>query len=228
MKCIIVEDEAPAIKLLKSYIDKTSFLECIGVFETISDLPVGILDNIDFMFLDIQLPGINGLDFLKNLERKPRIIITTAYRDYAIEAFEVAVDDFLLKPFSYDRFLKSVYRLQQEIRPTTDATENKNKLFLYADKTFYNINKQDIVYIKAEVDYVTVFYGTEHLLIQSSLNHWENKLRQDGFIRVHRSYLINADKIIKIEGNMIHIHNAIIPIGKTYRAAFFDTIRNLF
>lgn len=223
MKCLIIEDEEPAIKLLKTYIDKTMFLECLGVFQSVSALPLGILSKVDFIFLDIQLPGINGLDFLKTIEQRPKVIITTAYRDYAIDAFELAVDDYLLKPFSYERFLKSIYRLQGLTK--LDKDENKNELFVYTDKTFFKINKNDIFYIKAEVDYVNIFYENNQLLVQDSMNNWEDKLREDGFIRVHRSYLINFNKIIKVEGNLIYIKDNIIPIGKTYQAAFFHTIK---
>ncbi|MEG0925066.1 LytR/AlgR family response regulator transcription factor [Chryseobacterium sp.] len=226
MKCIIIEDELPGIKLLKSYIDKTFFLECIGIFNSVSELPFGILDKTDFIFLDIQLPGINGLDFLKNIEKKPRVIITTAYRDYAIDAFDQGVVDYLLKPFSYERFLKSIYRLHGSIK-FSDKEENKNDLFVYADKTFFNINKKDIFLIKAEVDYVKIFYENKNLLVQDSMNSWENKLKEDGFIRVHRSYLINLSKIIKIEGNLIYIKDQVIPVGKTYQSIFFDLIKKL-
>lgn len=223
MKCIIIEDEQPAVKLLKAYIDKTVFLECIGVFESVSALSLGILNKADFIFLDVQLPGINGLDFLKNIEDRPQVIITTAYRDYAVDAFELAVDDYLLKPFSYERFLKSIYRLQKT--GGSDESENKNELFVYADKTFYKVNKNDIFLVKAEVDYVTVFYDDKRLLVQDSMNNWESKLVEDGFVRVHRSYLINFSKIIKIEGNLIYIGDHAIPIGKTFRSSFFESIR---
>ncbi|AYZ11549.1 DNA-binding response regulator [Chryseobacterium arthrosphaerae] len=223
MKCIIIEDELPAIKLLKTYVDKTLFLECLGVFQSVSELPSGILTKVDFIFLDVQLPGINGLDFLKSIDKKPKVIITTAHRDYAVDAFELAVDDYLLKPFSYERFLKSIYRLQEDTKSEKD--ENKNELFVYTDKTFFKINKNEIYYIKAEVDYVNIFYEHNQLLVQDSMNNWENKLKEDGFIRVHRSYLINFNKIIKVEGNLIHIKDTIIPIGKTYQTAFFNAIK---
>lgn len=223
MKCIIIEDEQPAINLLKTYVDKTLFLECLGVFQSVSLLPSGILNKTDFIFLDVQLPGISGLDFLKNIEKRPKVIITTAHRDYAVDAFELAVEDYLLKPFSYERFLKSIYRLQGTTKP--DKGENMDELFVYTDKTFFKISKNDIHYIKAEVDYVNIFYGNNQLLVQDSMNNWEHKLKGDGFIRVHRSYLINFNKIIKVEGNLIYIKDNIIPIGKTYQASFFNAIK---
>ncbi|WP_338409594.1 LytTR family DNA-binding domain-containing protein [uncultured Flavobacterium sp.] len=224
MKCIIIEDEAPAQQLLLKYINETAGIECIGVFESISELPLRVLSEIDFIFLDIQLPGVNGIDFLKNLEIKVKVIITTAYRDYAIDAFEEAVEDYLIKPFSYQRFFKAVMRVQKN---TFKKIEEKNKeLFVYADKTFYKIMKNDILYIKSEVDYVQIICLGTKLLVQDSLNNWEQKLNKDNFIRIHRSYLINFSKINKVEANMVYINEARLPVGKTYKEKFLELIKN--
>ena len=227
MKCIVIEDELPAIKLLENYINRTSFLDYLGAFESISQLPVGILNEVDFIFLDIQLPGINGLEFLKHIEKRPMVIITTAYREYALDAFEVAVEDYLLKPFSYERFLKSIYRLQNlqnKSKPYDNVTTEKD-LFVYADKIFYKIIKQDINYIKSETDYVLIYYQDRSLLVQDSMNSWERKLEGREFLRIHRSYLVNLSKITKVEGNMVFVGNTELPIGKTYRSDFFFRIK---
>ncbi len=224
MKCIIVEDELPAQQLLIKYIEQSSDIECIGVFESVSELPLYVLNEVDFILLDIQLPGVNGLDFLKSLEIKPKVIITTAYRDYAIDAFEEAVEDYLLKPFSYHRFLKSVMRIQNTLTDK-NTIHNEKELFVYTDKTFYKIIKSDIYYIKSEADYIYIHYGEKKLLVQDSLSNWEYKLKEDGFIRIHRSYIINFRKIDKIEGNLVHIEKEAIPIGKTYRTSFFKIIK---
>ncbi|WP_106791377.1 LytTR family DNA-binding domain-containing protein [Aquimarina sp. Aq78] len=224
MKCIIIEDELPAQQLLMKYIEQSSDIECIGVFESVSELPLYVLNEVDFILLDVQLPGANGLDFLKSLEIKPKVIITTAYRDYAIDAFEEAVEDYLLKPFSYHRFLKSVMRIQNTLTDK-NTIHNEKELFVYTDKTFYKIIKNDICYIKSEADYIYIHYGEKKLLVQDSLSNWEYKLKEDGFIRIHRSYIINFRKIDKIEGNLVHIEKETIPIGKTYRTSFFNIIK---
>ena len=224
MKCIIIEDELPAQQILEKFANQTAQLECIGIFESISQLPLTILNEIDFILLDIQLPGINGLAFLKSLEKKPKVIITTAYRDYAIDAFEEAVVDYLLKPFSYQRFLKAILRIQHSIQQKEEVV-TKPDLFIYANKAFHKVAKQDIYYVKSEVDYVSILYKHQKLLVQDSLNNWEQKLKQDGFIRIHRSYLINFDKVEKVEGNLVFINNETIPIGKTYRTTFFERIK---
>ena len=223
MKCLIIEDEFPAQQVLLSYIEKTSFLQCIGVYESATEVTKAELNSADFIFLDMQLPEINGLSFLKALDIKPKAIITTAYREYAIEAFEVAVSDFLLKPFSYDRFLKAVMRIEDSVSSTVI---NNYEFFVYADKTFHRINKNDMLYIKAEVDYVQISCLETKLLVQDSLNNWEEKLNKDNFIRIHRSYLINFSKIDKVEGNMVYINDVRLPLGKTYKKKFLELIKN--
>ena len=224
MKCLIIEDEIPAQEVLLNYIKKTSYIQCLGVFETVTEIPLSIFKKIDFIFLDIQLPEINGLEFLKNLEIKPKVIITTAYREYAIDAFEEAVVDYLLKPFSYKRFIKTILRVQNLIGSQAN-TEASNELFVYADKTYHYIDKNDIEFLKAEVDYVNIILPNKKILIQDSLNNWSNKLSSSKFIRVHRSYIINFNKIDKIERNQIFINNHVIPIGNTYKEMLFSLIK---
>ncbi|MDW3652135.1 MAG: LytTR family DNA-binding domain-containing protein [Bacteroidia bacterium] len=225
MKCIIIEDELPAQQLLLNYIERTADLSCVGVYTSVSEVSLPGLAKIDLLFLDIQLPELNGLDFLRTLEKRPSIIITTAYREYAIDAFEEAVSDYLLKPFSYQRFLKAIFRVQKEILPEQEES-SPDSIFVYADRTFKKIVKSDILYIKAEVDYVMIYFGENKFLIKDSLNNWEEKLKDAGFIRVHRSYLINFEKVESIEGNVIKIATADIPIGKTFREPFFALVKS--
>jgi DNA-binding LytR/AlgR family response regulator len=222
MKCLIIEDEFPAQQVLLCYIEKTSFLECIGVYESVIEVTKNKLNSVDFIFLDMQLPEINGLSFLKALDIKPKVIVTTAYRGYAIEAFEVSVSDFLLKPFSYNRFLKALMRIEDSVLSTTI---NNNEFFVYADKTFHRINKNAVLYIKAEVDYVYVVATTKKILVQDTLSNWNNKLKDSGFIRVHRSYIVNLNKIDKVIGNLIYISDQKIPIGNTYKSSFFEFLK---
>ena len=224
MKCIIIEDELPAQQVLLSYIEKTSFIQCIGVYDSITEISHSILQQVDFIFLDIQLPEIDGLTFLKIFEVKPKVIITTAYRDYAIDAFDEAVIDFLLKPFAYERFLKAVIRIPNTLIPLGSIL-NKDEFFVYADKTFHRMYKNNILFIKAEVDYVYIVGTTKKVLVQDTLSNWNSKLKNSGFIRVHRSYIINFSKIDKIVGNQIFIEEHIIPIGNTYKSLFFKLIK---
>ncbi|WP_298539433.1 LytTR family DNA-binding domain-containing protein [uncultured Aquimarina sp.] len=221
MNCIIIEDEHGAQEVLTNYIDKTPFLHCKGIYESGLDIDSKQLEEVDFIFLDIQLPELNGLSFLRTLINPPKVIITTAYPDYAVEAFEEAVIDYLVKPFSYERFFKAVNRIQDKI---IEKKEYVKQFFLYADKTIYNIHVDDICLLKAEVDYVKVVTLHKNILILDTLRNWEEKLHNFNFIRIHRSYIINMDKIEKVSGNQVFIGDRVIPIGKTYKSTFLKLI----
>ncbi|MBQ4821169.1 LytTR family DNA-binding domain-containing protein [Aquimarina sp. MMG016] len=221
--CLILEDEASAIEVLQNYVDKTPFIDCLGAYESGLDIPLEQLRQTDLLFLDIQLPELNGLSFLKTLHHPPKVIVTSAYPGYAIEAFEEAVTDYLVKPFSYERFYKSVSRVRGQLLP---IEKNKNKqLFLYADKTIYKTNAEDILFLKAEVDYVKVVTTDKQILILDSLQNWEEKLSKLNFIRTHRSYIVNLDRVEKISRNQIFIENDVIPIGRTYKESFINTLK---
>ncbi|WP_109438177.1 LytTR family DNA-binding domain-containing protein [Aquimarina sp. AU119] len=220
--CLIIEDEHGAQEVLQNYIEKTPFVNCLGVYESGLDVPLQELDETDFLFLDIQLPELNGLSFLRTLSNPPKVIITTAYPDYAVEAFEEAVVDYLVKPFSYERFFKAVNRLQ-DIK-ALDNNENTKQLFIYADKAIYKVNIDDILFLKAEVDYVKVVTKDKSILILDSLRNWEEKLHNSNFVRIHRSYIINLDKIEKVLGNQVFVQDTVMPIGKTYKNDFLKRI----
>lgn len=223
IKCLILEDEKAAQKVLKSYIEKTPFLECIGVYETGLNIPTAELQKVEVLFLDIQLPELNGLSFLKTITNPPKVIVTTAFQNYAIEAFEEAVVDYLLKPFSYERFFKSVTRVRNDV--IYQNKEIDKNLFLYSDKTLFKINVDDILFLSAEVDYVKVVTEEKDYLILDSLRNWNEKLQSFNFIQVHRSYSINIDKIKKVYGNQVFIGDKAIPIGKTFKDDFLKAIK---
>ncbi len=220
---IIVEDEPAAQEILQNYLKKTPFLKCLGVYESGLEIPIKKLEQTDLIFLDVQLPELNGLSFLKSLTHRPMVIITTAFPNYALEAFEEDVLDYLLKPFSYERFFKSVTRARN--RMLTQQKSNDEQLFLYADKTIYKINTGDILYLKAEVDYVQIVTERQSILILDSLKNWREKLSEFNFIQVHRSYIVNRDKIAKVYDNQIHIQDVKIPIGRTYKELFLNSIK---
>ncbi len=223
IQCLILEDEKSAQKVLKRYIEKTPFLECIGIYETGLTIPATELQKADVLFLDIQLPELNGLSFLKTISNPPKVIVTTAFPNYAVDAFEEAVVDYLLKPFSYERFFKAISRVRNDaIYQNKEIDKN---LFLYSDKTLYKINIDEVLFLKAEVDYVNVVTEEKNYLILDSLRNWNEKLKNFKFIQVHRSYIINIDKITKIYGNQIFIGDKAIPIGKTYKEDFLKEIK---
>lgn len=220
LKCIIVEDEKNAQSILLHYIEKTNFINCIGIYESGLDVPQEILQTIDFMFLDMELPELNGLTFLKTLVHAPKVIITTAYPDFAIEAFEQAAIDYMVKPFSYVRFLTAVNR----IRVTKPYVDDSEYILIYADKITHKIKRNDILYIKSELDYVAIVTLEEKILTLGSLSSWLEKLDTSIFIQIHRSYIINTNRLKKIKPNAVLIETAEIPIGSTYKA----TIKKLY
>lgn len=222
MQCIILEDEKSAREVLLSYVQKTPFIQCSGSYESGLDIPPKELQEVDILFLDIQLPEINGLTFLKTLRNPPKVICTTAYSNYAVAAFEEAVTDYLVKPFSYERFFKAVTRVREQL--SHQKKEKNNRLFLYADKTMYSVVTNEILFIKAEVDYVKVVTQEQEILILDSLRNWKEKLQGLSFVQVHRSYIVNTKKIQKVYGNLIFLGAVEIPIGKTYKEAFFKAI----
>ncbi|MEH6538356.1 MAG: LytTR family DNA-binding domain-containing protein [Psychroserpens sp.] len=221
--CIVLEDERPAQEVLLSYISKTPFLDCIGIYENGLDITQDKLQQADILFLDVQLPELNGISYLKTITNPPKVIVTTAYSSYAIEAFEEAVVDYLLKPFSFERFFKAVNRVRNNV--IQQKNESDKNLFLYSDKTLYNIHIDDILFLKAEIDYVKVVSDEKSILILDSLRNWNEKLQNFRFIQIHRSYIININKITKIYGNQVYIGDEPIPIGKTYKELFMKKIK---
>lgn len=221
--CLILEDEKLAQEVLQSYIDKTPFLDCIGIYENGLDITQDKLLQANILFLDVQLPELNGLSYLKTITNPPKVIVTTAYSNYAIEAFEEAVVDYLLKPFSFERFFKAVNRVRNNL--IHQKKEIDKNLFLYSDKTLYNINIDDILFLKAEIDYVNVVSDEKSILILDSLRNWNEKLQNFRFTQIHRSYIINIDKITKIHGNQVYIGDKAIPIGKTFKELFIKKIK---
>ncbi|EDP72807.1 two-component system response regulator protein [Flavobacteriales bacterium ALC-1] len=220
IKCLILEDELSAIELLKSYIEKTPFLECIGSFESGLDIPIALLQKSDILFLDIQLPELDGLSFLKTIVNPPIVVVTSAFPNYALNAFEEAVTDYLLKPFSYERFYKATSR----IRDSISEKSTQNQIFLYANKTLYKTNIDDILFLKAEVDYVNVFSTQKKILVTDSLHNLIEKISDVNIIRVHRSYAVNFMLIDKIQGNQIFIKEHTIPIGRTFKDNLLNKI----
>lgn len=225
IRSLILEDEISAVEILQSYVDKTPIIDCIGTYESGLDIPLDELKQADLLFLDIQLPDLSGLSYLKTLSNPPKVIVTSAYPNYAIEAFEVAVVDYLVKPFSYERFYKAITRVREQLLPHQKGKDKP--LFLYADKTIYKTNTEDIIFLKAEVDYVQVVMADQQILILDSLHHWEKKLSEYNFARSHRSYIVNLDKIEKVVGNQIFVENNAIPIGRTYKENFINTLKKL-
>ena len=233
MNCIIIEDELPAQKVLLHYLDKLPDIHVLGTFQ--SALAANKMINsqqVDLVFLDINLPDISGMDYIKTLDHPPAVIFTTAYPDYALDSFELpTIIDYLVKPFSFDRFLKAINKAEKSKNNGTSSntiiqTENSNEttIFLNIDKTIHQIRFSDIKYILSEKNYVTVVTTTKRYSYLESLKNLEIKLPKETFIRTHKSYIINRNYINKITGNIVSIAEEKIPIGRTYKSELFKKL----
>lgn len=237
IKCLILEDEKPAQGVLKKYIDELPYLELAAVhsnplsaMETLQD------GGIDLIFLDINLPKISGLNFLKSLSNPPEVIVTTAYPDYALEGFELNVADYLLKPISFERFLKAVSSLAggrggaaagagEEGGEAADPS--RRYTFEKADNTIYKIEYGKIRYIESDRDYVKIHLEEEDFMFRQSLKYWMEILPEAEFSRVHKSYIVNIANISRISGNRIIMDEDVIPIGRNYKEPFLEKINKL-
>ena len=233
IKCIIVDDEFPARILLKEFVEKVPNLELVGSFKSGLDAMAAIqAGNIDLMFLDIQMPDITGVNFLKMLTKKPLVVFTTAYSEYAIESYQLDVLDYLLKPFSFDRFMqavgKAMARLSQQSAPVSAPAEqapapdaaSKDVMLVKADHKIHRIKFDSIIYIEGLREYVTIFCeGNEKVITLESLRNLENTLPSNKFIRIHKSYIVRIDKIKALYGNQLKIDGVkdYLPIGKSYK-----------
>ncbi|MBL4642479.1 MAG: response regulator transcription factor [Flavobacteriaceae bacterium] len=232
IKCIIIDDEPLAIKVIESHLKEFQNFEIAGTFNNpISALPLIEEENIEAIFLDINMAKMNGLEFIKSVELKSNIVITTAYREYAVESFDLNVLDYLVKPIPFNRFLKSINKITQKIAQqkegkseTSDA--NDSYIFLKVDKKLVKINYEDILYIESLKDYIKIFTLTDNYLVHKSLTSLTEELPQDKFLRIHRSFTISIDKVDSVEGNSIEIGTKRIPIGRKYLAVSKQTILN--
>jgi DNA-binding LytR/AlgR family response regulator len=183
------------------------------------------------MFLDIHLPKISGLDFLKSIAQPPQVILTTAFPDYALESYEFSVVDYLLKPFSFQRFVKAVAKVsdnktQQAPTPTysTSSLPERKSLFIKSGYEWVKIELEEIIYIKSDADYTEIKVEEKKYLSTEPLRYWEETLDQSQFIRVHKSYIINLAKIEKVAANQVYLNATAIPIGRAYKDDFLQRI----
>ena len=235
MKCIIIEDEIPAQDILKGYIQKTVDIELLGVFNSaLNANSILQSDIVDLIFLDINLPNISGLSYLKTLKNPPRVILTTAYTQYAAESYEYdTIIDYLVKPYSFERFLKSVNKIDSEkvntpkikYQSINKVTGDSESIFINVDKTLHKIELKDIIYIQSDRNYVTIITQDLSLVFIDTLKKWTAYLNHDNFVQIHRSFIVNIDYIKKLTGNIAYLEKVKIPIGKTYKKSLLDKVK---
>jgi DNA-binding LytR/AlgR family response regulator len=220
IKCIIVEDEPLAVKILSDYILQVPFLELQGVFKD-AILATDYLrnNNADLIFLDIHLPKLKGMAFLKTLVNPPAVIITTAYHQYAVEGFDLNVTDYLLKPFEFERFLIAVNKVKtsEEEKPEiNERTVIKDFIFLNVQKKKVKILFSEIVYIESQREYIKIVTTKKEFLSKMSTNEIESLLPANLFKRIHRSFIVSINKIQSYTAKMVEVNGVSIPIGRGY------------
>ena len=216
IKCIIVEDEPLAVKVLEGYIKQIPFLLLQGSFKDAILASEYLRDHeVDLIFLDIHLPKLKGMAFLKTLNNPPSVIVTTAYHQYAIEGFNLNVTDYLLKPFDFDRFLVAVNKVKSSITPLT--TTDKDYLFLNVQKKKVKILFSDILYIESQREYIKIVTTKKEYLSKLSTHEIENMLPPHLFKRIHRSFIISVSKIDSYTAETVEVNGISIPVGRGYK-----------
>ena len=223
--CLIVDDEPPAVDLLLNYTGMIDQLEVVGTshsaikaFDMLKDT------HVDLMFLDIQMPVLNGIDFIKSLKNPPAIILTTAYREYALDSYNFDIIDYLLKPIAFDRFLKAVDRFRdRKLTTLTEAVNTENKsdhIYLNVNKTHHKVFFSDILYVESLKDYVRVHTVNDRLVVKGNLGSMMKKLPSHLFVRIHRSYAIALGHINSYNQSEVDINGIKLPIGISFRDEF--------
>jgi len=227
IKCIIIEDEPLAVKVIADYVSQISFLELKGTFRDAILATDYLRDNsVDLIFLDIHLPKLKGMAFLRTLTNPPAVIVTTAYHQYAVEGFNLNVTDYLLKPVEFERFLVAVNKVktqQGERTKLTDAEEIRDFIFLNVQKKKVKILFSDIVYIESQREYIKIVTTKKEYISKLSTNEIETLLPSNLFKRVHRSFIVAIKKIESYTNEMVEVNGISIPIGRGYK----DVIENL-
>jgi DNA-binding LytR/AlgR family response regulator len=229
IRCIAVDDEPLALDIIRDYISQVPFLKLLKTFKDgMSAVEFLSRNNVDLIFLDIEMGGLSGTQLLRSLHKKPKVIMTTAYRNYAFDAFELDVSDYLLKPFTFERFLKAVEKvygsLENERKPGAVDDSGKKYLFVRSNYKMQKVNYEDILYIEGLSEYIIIKTGTSSIITLQSFKNIEQILPKSKFIRVHKSFLVSIDKIDCIEGQNIKIGTKEIPIGNKYKKRFFELI----
>ncbi len=236
IRCAIVDDEPLALDVLENYIQKIDKLELVArVDNAVEAFNLLNKTQVDLLFLDIQMPRLTGLELLKNIFRPPKVIFTTAYREYALEGYELDVIDYLLKPISFERFLKAinkVYMLNGQMNPNLSMQGSKLMeesytdafIYLKADKKMVKVLLKDILYIESLKDYIRVKTSTKSVTAYQRISYMEEKLPEDRFMRIHRSYIVSKQKVEAYSTTHIELANKEVPIGRNYRSAVLKAL----
>ncbi|MDB4901658.1 MAG: DNA-binding response regulator [Mucilaginibacter sp.] len=238
IRCLIVDDEPLALQILEDYLSKIPFLQLVkATTNPIEALTLVQTGNVDLVFLDVQMPELTGIQFLRISNGKAKVILTTAYPQYALEGYELDVIDYLLKPIAFDRFFKSVQKAQAVLQPQMANVKPiqaepvhpqqdflSDFIFVKTEHKIQKVYLNDILFIEGLKDYISIFTPAERIITLQNMKKMEDALPPKHFIRVHKSYIVSINKIDSIERSRICIRDKIIPVGDTYREEFFKII----
>lgn len=233
IKCLVVDDEPLALQILEDYISKISFLHLVkATINPIEALALVQQGGIDLVLLDVQMPELTGIQFLKIANGRVRVILTTAYPQYALDGYDLDVIDYLLKPIAFDRFYKAVQKVQQLMQPEKPQVVpvpvqqdiKDDFIFLKTENKIQKVYLNDMLFIEGLKDYISIFTLSERIITLQSMKKMEEALPEKHFVRVHKSYIVAINKIESIERSRIYIGKKVIPVGDTYKDSFFKII----
>lgn len=227
MKCLIVEDDQMARASIELMCQKIDDLEVVGSFDNGLDALKLIKSvEIDVLLLDIQMPDFSGLDLIKSLEKKPQIILTTGHAEYAVEAFEHHVTDFLTKPVELPRLLKALDHARQNLS-SSSGSEEMSELFIKVDGRYVRLDLEDVLYVESLGDYVTFRTTKEKYIVHSTLKNIDDKIKNSKFLKVHRSYIVNLSKVVDIEETNMVIADKVIPVSRAHKPVLMSKIKTI-
>ncbi|WP_420552463.1 LytR/AlgR family response regulator transcription factor [Tenacibaculum aiptasiae] len=218
--CVIVDDEPIAREIIASFVNKVPNLELLTSCNNATEaIQVMQKNKVDLFFLDINMPEITGLSLAKIIGQKSKVIFTTAYRDYAVDGFNLNVVDYLLKPIAFERFFEAIQKVTKNNNTLSLIEESPQKEFMFirSDRKMVKINFNEIIYIESLGDYVKIFLSQTNIVTRETMNNIENKLPQNNFVRIHRSYIISLDKISSYTNEFIEINKKALPISRSYK-----------
>jgi len=230
-RCLLVDDEPLAIRLLENHISKIDSLEVVGTCNNaIKALEILKKEQVDLLFLDIKMPNITGLEFLKTLKTSPKTIITTAYREYALEGYDLDILDYLLKPITFERFFRAIERFFRDEKGSSSIPANNDEpieelILVKSGNKYHKINFNDIVYIESLKDYILIHTNAKEIRTKYKISDFEKELAQKSFLRVHRSYIVNLKKITAYTPNDIELGLIEVPIGVSYKEKVYSYLR---
>lgn len=233
-RCLIIDDEPIAIRLIKNHLsafkDFSIIAECNNALEA---MPIMAKENIDLLFCDIQMPQITGVEFVRSLAHPPKVIFITAYRDYAIDAFELQVVDYLLKPISFERFAKAINNFlelellqKKSLQKEDSAKKNRDFIFLKADKKHYKVNIDDILYFESLGDYVIAYTLEKKIVTKERIGRLFDTLSKEKFIQIHRGFIVSVERIESVGPGFVEINKKKLPVGRNYKPELSKLLQN--